>query len=85
MRILGGRSSKLCESPLSLSLSSLSIIISLILNVSLKSTFFDFVLVGKNGDENSSSSLLNILKKEMLTSAFLSICINIQTMNIPVL
>lgn len=60
IRTLGGSSSKFCESPLSSSDSSLSIVISCMLNVSLKSIFLAaFVLVGKNGDENSSSSLLN--------------------------
>lgn len=61
MRTLGGNSSRFCESPLSPSDSSLSIIISCMLNVSLRSIFLaTFVLVGKNGDENSSSSLLFI-------------------------
>lgn len=59
MRTLGGSSSRFCESPLSPSESSHSMVISCMLNVSLKSIrLMAFGFVGKNGDENSSSSLL---------------------------
>lgn len=62
MRTLGGNSSKFWKSSLSLSDSS-SMVISCRLNVSLRSSFFngfdvDDFLNAKNGDETSSSSLL---------------------------
>lgn len=71
MRTLGGNNSKFCESPLSPS-ESVSMVISCMLNVSLRSSFFMvFVLVGKNGDENSSSSLSLTTKKNNYQKLFL--------------
>lgn len=71
MRTFGGNSSRFCESPLSASESSVSMVISCMLNVSLRSTLrIDFGFVGKNGDENSSSSLLKKSNRFELCSEF---------------